>query len=271
MSEDNPEANQKQVTRRDFLKLSALGLGTLALKPNEFSNTTSDKEPTNIPEPEDLLCVKLVDREHPLEQSFIKEEIEPELKPLSQFSPEGFLRRADVTGKVRIHSLVVQPLEDLLIASSIAGVDIKVRSGYRSWEEQELIHKREGEDNKTSMLPGTSQHHTGLALDFTTLSIGNVAKEGAGFEKTREYEWLVKNAWEYGFVISYDRGHDGITNESWHWIYVGKNVAEYFQALRKNGWESEVFDLQKAYLEKRTSHPIRPERPVGGGGKYKLE
>src|SRR3989344_3274762 len=275
MSEDNPEITEKAdkaniISRRGFLKLGAAATQALAIRSGEL-NYTSDREPLNIPTPEDPLCVKLVDREHVLEEKYIKEEIETELIALGQFTPEVFLRNADVTGRVRIHSLITRPLEDLLISSTIAGCDMRIRSGFRSWEEQDNIFKREGNNNNTSMPPGSSQHHTGLAIDFTTPKIGTVARQGAGVEKTREYDWLEKNAWKHGFVISYDKNHDGITNESWHWVYVGKNIAAYFQALRKNNWNGDIFDLQKAYLEKGYAGQIAPNKPLTNVKKYRLK
>ena len=60
------------------------------------------------------------------------------------------------------------------------------------------------------MKPGTSQHHSGLALDFTSYGIGKLIDIGLHFESTKAGTWLAEHAWEYGFVRSYTGSHDGI-------------------------------------------------------------
>ena len=41
-------------------------------------------------------------------------------------------------------------------------------------------------------IPGTSEHHTGLAIDFNSVE--------DSFENTKMYKWLDKNAQDYGFI-----------------------------------------------------------------------
>ena len=49
------------------------------------------------------------------------------------------------------------------------------------------------------------------------------------FEKTDEFKWLQKNAYKYGFILRYPKSKEDITGydyESWHYRYVGTDVAK---------------------------------------------
>lgn len=74
--------------------------------------------------------------------------------------------------------------------------------------------------------PGTSEHNLGLAVDFNNVDYG--------FEKSKEYSWLMENAENYGFVLRYPREKKDITKvdcEPWHWRYVGKEHAKKMNEL----------------------------------------
>ena len=50
-----------------------------------------------------------------------------------------------------------------------------------------------------------------------------------GFAETDAYKWLCENAHEYGFILRFPKGKENITGysyESWHYRYVGKEVAK---------------------------------------------
>ena len=73
-----------------------------------------------------------------------------------------------------------------------------------------------------SARPGFSEHQTGLALDI------NTASRSAHFETTATYRWLIENCWRYGFILRYTEEKasiTGITNEPWHFRYVGKEIS----------------------------------------------
>ena len=66
---------------------------------------------------------------------------------------------------------------------------------------------------QTVALPGTSEHHLGLAVDI----IGADAQA-----------WLHEHCWEYGFIVRYygEKAHiTGIVNEPWHFRYVGTRIS----------------------------------------------
>ncbi|MEG1537065.1 MAG: D-alanyl-D-alanine carboxypeptidase family protein [Clostridiales bacterium] len=79
--------------------------------------------------------------------------------------------------------------------------------------------------------PGTSEHQTGLAVDFSTATL----KYGLNnnFATTAVGKWLKENSWRYGFVLRYPKDKTDVTGyawESWHFRYVGAPHAEYITA-----------------------------------------
>lgn len=87
-------------------------------------------------------------------------------------------------------------------AARKAGVELAVRSGFRSHAKQAKLYRRyrRGTGNLAAR-PGYSQHESGRALDLVV---------------TREqtYQWLVAHANAFGF-------HRTVRGEPWHWEYVG--------------------------------------------------
>ncbi len=127
-----------------------------------------------------------------------------------------------------IHADVDPFLEDLLDDAKEDGLDLKVASSYRSFANQASLKsgytvKYGSGANSFSADQGYSEHQLGTAVDFTTTTVGGTF---AGFDKTEEYEWLTKNAWKYGFVLSYPKGNTYYQYEPWHWRFVGRDLAE---------------------------------------------
>ena len=70
-------------------------------------------------------------------------------------------------------------------------------------------------------LPGTSEHELGLAVDINADNVNSTGQE--------VYDWLLQNAWRYGFIQRYPADKTditGISNEPWHYRYVGLEAAE---------------------------------------------
>jgi D-alanyl-D-alanine carboxypeptidase len=77
-----------------------------------------------------------------------------------------------------------------------------------------------------SAYPGTSEHQTGLCVDFITDSMGGELT--TAFENTEAFAWLVQNAYQFGFILRYPKGKEtvtGYTYEPWHYRFVGREVA----------------------------------------------
>ena len=122
---------------------------------------------------------------------------------------------------------------------------IVANSTYRDYNYQAALYKRyknnKGQNYADSYAarPGHSEHQTGLAIDVSTL---NSSMEN--FHETDEYTWLINNAHKYGFILRYPEGKEYITGynyESWHYRYVGVDVATQI----KN--ENITFDEYYAY------------------------
>lgn len=76
-----------------------------------------------------------------------------------------------------------------------------------------------------SAFPGTSEHQTGLCIDFMTLSMKELDES---FEDSEAFEWLSVNAHKYGFILRYPKDKTDITGykyEPWHYRFVGREAA----------------------------------------------
>ena len=102
-----------------------------------------------------------------------------------------------------------------------------VVSGYRTNEFQQALYEervsQEGavEAAKWVAQSGGSEHHTGIALDFSLYS-GDGSSEN--YDGSGKYRWINNNAYEYGFIVRYDENKKDITEisyEPWHFRYVG--------------------------------------------------
>lgn len=79
--------------------------------------------------------------------------------------------------------------------------------------------------NYYSARPGTSEHQTGLCVDFMLYHSKDLDNT---FAQTEEFRWLSENAYRFGFILRYPEGKTDITGyvyESWHYRYVGREAA----------------------------------------------
>ena len=105
--------------------------------------------------------------------------------------------------------------------------DMIITSAYRSLEEQsEALEEKinefgEEEALKWAMLPGYSEHHTGYAVDMSIRTDDDVY---IPYKGQNDYSWINKNCFKYGIVRRYTEDKvaiTGISNEPWHYRYVG--------------------------------------------------
>jgi len=140
---------------------------------------------------------------------------------------ENFLPWHDVA------SIALEPLTRMLEDCVDAGYPYEFNSAYRSIKVQEdILYARTqehiaigftpeeayAEARKTVALPGTSEHHLGLAVDV--LNVDNAKKKAL--------DWLGEHCWEYGFILRYAEEKAAITGiiyEPWHFRYVGTRVS----------------------------------------------
>ena len=114
------------------------------------------------------------------------------------------------------------------------GFTVVVRSGYRSYHTQKYMHSNGVQNfgldsaDRQYARAGHSEHQTGLAVDIVSVRSGGYMTS-ARFETTREYEWMLNNAYKYGFILRYPDGDykkiHGYIYEPWHWRYIGVEAA----------------------------------------------
>ena len=135
----------------------------------------------------------------------------------------------------------VYPYATAMVEAAWAdGVELYILSPYRSYDSQAVLFENEvkkwmntgmnraSAEKKAATVvarPGTSEHHTGMAIDFNSVE--------HSFENTKMYKWLDKNAQDYGFILRYTEEKQpitGVIHESWHWRFVGINKAKEIKA-----------------------------------------
>lgn len=91
-----------------------------------------------------------------------------------------------------------------------------ISDGYTTKEAQEQAGSWVAE-------PGTSEHELGLALDISMYTD----------DADEVHSWLRENCCNYGFILRYPEDKTeitGISNEPWHYRYVGKETAQEITA-----------------------------------------
>lgn len=108
------------------------------------------------------------------------------------------------------------------------GIELYAYSAYRSFDSQHALKGRytvtygAGTANQFSADQGYSEHQLGTTIDLMTTGINGDLN---AFGKTPAYDWLVKNAYRFGFILSYPQGNAFYTYEPWHWRFVGRKLA----------------------------------------------
>lgn len=141
-------------------------------------------------------------------------------------------------------------LVNLLSQAKSNGIDLYVKSAFRSFDEQQSIKSAytvtfgAGTANTFSADQGYSEHQLGTTVDFITTGLNG---ELDGFEKTKAYEWLTSNAHRFGFILSYPKNNDYYVFEPWHWRFVGVKLATQLSSNNLNFYDVEQREID-AYL-----------------------
>ncbi len=242
-----------------LLALGGLGLWKL-LSPGERppSSGSSQPEPpsslsgTNIqtgggevappessapPEPEQPVINKedwnlvLINPDHAIEK-------EPEM---TFDEVQGYKFDSRIAGKVR----------ELIAAAKEDGYSLAIVSGYRTMDRSRVLYANKiaeyqamGYDEAAARVeaakwvapPGTSEHHSGLAMDIVSgdyyTKYSDLVEE---FENEPEAVWLRENCARFGFVLRFPKDKvevTGINYEPWHFRYVGE---EHAAAIMEQG------------------------------------
>lgn len=145
------------------------------------------------------------------------------IEPAYTRKPEIYLRKE-----------VYDAFKKMFEAAKKSGIQLNILSATRNFEAQKNIWENKWIDPKYSHLnekeralqimkfssmPGTSRHHWGTDMDFNNLS-PSYFETGEG---KKIYDWLSKNAGDFGFYQTYTNkanGRTGYEEEKWHWTYL---------------------------------------------------
>lgn len=178
-------------------------------------------------------------------------------------------------GKETINTSIINSLSRLFSEAEKNGFRFTLVSGYRSIAYQKNLfdqsvqrhrdagYSLEQAQNMTlsySQMPGSSEHHTGLAVDIIDTAFLNDRQDlYDDVDQLISQQWLIDHAVDYGFILRYPKtkvNWTGINYEPWHFRFVGQENAIY---MTKNGLSLEEYieDLttnSKSHLWFRTQY-----------------
>lgn len=123
-----------------------------------------------------------------------------------------------------------EAFEKLSADSINNGTPVYGQSAYREYSKQVKLYENAVNDmgvakaDNDTARPGHSEHQTGLTIDVSSTKAGNMLS----FDQTDSFTWMQNNAHKYGFILRYPKGYEnihGFMYESWHYRYVGVDVA----------------------------------------------
>ncbi len=161
--------------------------------------------------------------------------------------PEGSeVALTEIQPEHYVHEDIVAPIEEWLQAGEEAGHHIYFGSGYRSIEHQEFNYDwnvenymSQGMNEEEAQLkteeyiapPGSSEHHTGLAVDLLDEEwVANGGGYSEAFDERPSQHFLEDTMQDYGFILRYPQGKEEVTGygyEPWHFRYVGEENARF--------------------------------------------
>lgn len=147
-------------------------------------------------------------------------------------------------------------LEEMAKEAKQLGYELVVNSAYRSYSQQKKTYeeyfKKYDEVTASGLvaLPGASEHQTGLGVDLTSTSVIQAKAQGevAFFGDSVEGKWTMENAYRFGFIVRFPSDQSnitGISNEPWHFRYVGKEAAK---KIHDNNWTFEEYCLYEGVV-----------------------
>ncbi len=158
----------------------------------------------------------------------------------SNYVPKNLVNISSSNSSQLVHTAKMALEAMCLEMSAMKVYDTNAQSAYRSYSYQKnlyynkyMVREREKYPHLSdaelmiivdtySARPGTSDHQTGLTIDFSPIN--------SSFVNTRAFTYLTKNAHRFGFILRYPKGKENITGykyEPWHWRFVGRDVATY--------------------------------------------
>ena len=152
--------------------------------------------------------------------------------------PDGYAptELTELSNGQSVDKRIYPSLQSMFDDARAQGVYPVVSSGYRTAKQQqsemddkiqEYIDDGKSEDEARTLAAtyvaqvGYSEHEAGLAIDI-------VAKANKSDDDT-VWAWMKEHCAEYGFILRYPEGKEGVTGmsyEPWHFRYVGVEAAQ---------------------------------------------
>lgn len=152
--------------------------------------------------------------------------------------PDGYAptELTELSNGQSVDKRIYPSLQSMFDDARAQGVYPVVSSGYRTAKQQqsemddkiqEYIDDGKSEDEARTLAAtyvaqvGYSEHEAGLAIDI-------VAKANKSNDDT-VWAWMKEHCAEYGFILRYPEGKEGVTGmsyEPWHFRYVGVEAAQ---------------------------------------------
>ena len=180
----------------------------------------------------------LVDKKHYLANTFVPEDLVDLTK-----NPDYAINRTDLSLRV----CVEEALRKMAVAAKAEGITLLVSSTFRTYDYQKRLYERNVREmgkeaaDRESAMPGSSQHQTGTAIDFGSIT--------DAFAEDEPGIWLAENANKYGFSLSYPQGYEPVTGyrwECWHYRYIGQS-AVFMQEKWFNNVQQYMLDFIHFY------------------------
>jgi D-alanyl-D-alanine carboxypeptidase len=159
---------------------------------------------------------------------------------------------AGLNGGHTVRAFVIADLKAMTKAARAAGARLAVQSAFRSYSTQKSTFAYWSRVSgysaalKSSARAGHSEHQLGTTVDFRSYG-GSAPWYYSDWGTTKAGAWLKKNAWKYGFVMSYPKGKASVTcysYEPWHYRYMGRSEAAKVRAsgltLRQYLWREQT-------------------------------
>lgn len=144
----------------------------------------------------------------------------------------------ELDGGQAVDSRIYPELQAMFDACRAEGLKPMVKTSYRTYEDQKDMlvlkyrqYKNSGSSHEEAQAqalmvaayPGYSEHQLGLAVDIDSSDTQTCSNESV-------WDWMKRHCQEYGFIWRYPAVKTeitGISNEDWHFRYVGKEAATY--------------------------------------------
>lgn len=150
-----------------------------------------------------------------------------------------------------IHGKVKKFLINMLENAEKDGIDLRVISAFRSFDEQAQLKgsytvQYGSGANTFSADQGYSEHQLGTTVDLTTKQLGN---SYTSIAQTEAFKWLQDNAYKYGFVLSYPEGNQYYIYEPWHWRFVGRDLARDLDRRGESFYDMDQREIDEYLVE----------------------